>query len=68
MGSVRRAGRARLGQGHTGSVGWERGGSWAWAWEQGVGAGLGRGAPGVGRSVGPWVQVMDPWFITLGDE
>jgi hypothetical protein len=41
---------------HVGSIGWVQGG----LKRSGVGARLGRGAPGVQRSVGPWVQVMDP--------
>jgi hypothetical protein len=50
-GGTRSVGRALVGL-----VGWVRGGGRGGLTD----AALDRGAPGVGRSVGPWVQVMDP--------
>jgi hypothetical protein len=43
-------------QAHVGSIGWVQGG----LKRSSMGAGLCRGAPGVQRSVGPRVRVMDP--------
>jgi hypothetical protein len=56
------AGRRRQGR-EVGRRGVDRA---ARGWSVGLaGTGLGRGAPGVGWSVGPWVQVMDPLIYHL---